>query len=72
MWRLDWDVHRMMDAARGSISLTNIDLPDEFYPAHLSATLIDAVFRPRLGERTATPGERHLGHFGIARTCAER
>ena len=34
-----------MTAIARSIPLRNVELPDEFFPAHLSVALIDSVFR---------------------------
>ena len=60
------EVRQVVDAVRRSISLTEIELPDEFFPAHLSVALIDAVFRSELRARTAAITERYYQFFGIA------
>ena len=72
MSRAERDIRRVVGAVRASISLVDVDLPDEFYPAHLSVALIDAVFRPRLGEGTVTVLERYCSRFGIPRLRARQ
>ena len=54
------------------MSLADVDLPDEFYPAHLSIALIDAVFRPRLGAGVVTVLERYCSRSGITRLRTEQ
>ena len=69
-----FEVNQVMRTVRRSISLENLALPDEFYPAHLSVALIDAVFNPQ-GDRdgrTIPAAERYCQRFGIARTRASR
>ncbi len=61
------DIRLVVDAVRASISLENIDLPGEFFPAHLSVALVDAVFRPGHGERAVAIVERYCHRFGVAR-----
>ena len=44
--KMSEDVHeieRLMTAIVRSIPLRNVELPDEFFPAHLSVALIDSV-----------------------------
>lgn len=50
--------------------LEDTKMGDEFYPAHLSVVLIDAVFTPRSHyERHVVPViRRYCRHFGIERT----
>ena len=50
--------------------LENAEMGNEFYPAHLSVVLIDAVFTPRSHyERHVVPViRRYCKHFGIERT----
>ena len=67
MSRAEKDIRQVVGAVRRSISLAHVELPDEFYPAHLSVALIDAVFRPRLEEGTVTLLERYCRRFGITR-----
>ena len=66
-------VDQILDAVGRSIPLDNIELPEEFFPAHLSVALVDAVFRFRLGggEQPALPAERYCRHFGVARRRAD-
>lgn len=58
-----------MDAVHRSIPLGTVELPDEFFPAHLPLALIDAVFRfpPAPRTRPETFSERYCRHFRIAR-----
>ena len=37
------ELELVMDAVFRSIALQELDLPDEFFPAHLSVALIDAI-----------------------------
>ena len=55
---------------RCSIISENAELGDEFFPAHLSVVLIDAVFNPQLKYReTVLPIiERYCSRFGLRRT----
>ena len=68
------EVRQVADAVCRSIALDRTTLTDEFFPAHLSVALIDAVFRSQLrnGERPAPIAERYCRHFGIARRRANR
>ena len=72
MSRAERDFRRVVGAVRRSISLADVDLPDEFYPPHLSVALIDAVFRPSLGEGTVRVLERYCSRFGISRLRTEQ
>lgn len=60
----------MIDAVVTSISLEKIDLPDEFFPAHISVAVIDAVIRARYphGSPSVRTAERYCRKFGLART----
>ena len=60
-------MRQVVDAVRRSISLAHVELPDEFYPGHLSVALLDAVFRPGLEDGTVTLLERYCLRFGITR-----
>ena len=64
----------VIEAVSRSIPLDRIDLPDEFFPAHLPVALIDAVVRPFLEQepQAVQSAERYCRRFGIARTRAER
>ena len=64
-----------MNAVTRVFPLRDLALPDEFFPAHLSVALIDAVFRVGLSfeedheERSA---ERYCLRFGISRVRGDR
>ena len=66
------EVQALMDAVRLAIPLGRIELPDEFFPAHLSVALIDAALRPRIGERAVEAVKRYCRRFGIACARADR
>lgn len=61
---------RVISAIHRFISLEEIRLPDEFFPAHLSVALIDAVFRSggEAGEPAPSCAERYCRHFGLETT----
>ena len=67
------EVRQVTDAAARSIALDGVVFPDRFFPAHLCAALIDAVFVSRLrpGEQPAPVAERYCRHFGLAYTRAD-
>ena len=52
--------------------LAEFELPDEFFPAHLSVAVVDAVFRPALPQRTQEIVDRYCRRFEICATRAER
>ena len=67
------DVRLMADAARRSLPLSESRLPDEFFPAHLTVALVDAVLRPRPWR----PGRvevatRYCRRYGLATRRPER
>ena len=66
--------NQVIDAIVRAIPLDRRNLPDEFFPAHLSVALIDAIvhFRFRQGESSVPISERYCRHFGIARMRAKR
>ena len=68
------EVGRIVAAVVRSIPLDKLELPEEFFPAHLSVALIEAVFRFRPGRRDdpAASAERYCRHFGIPRARARR
>ena len=72
MSRAEREIRQVVDAVRRSISLAHVELPDEFYPAHLSVALLDAVFRPCLEEGTVALLERYCRHFGITRVRSKQ
>ena len=59
---------------RCSIISENAELGDEFFPAHLSVALIDAVFNPRLRYKTMVVPiiERYCRRFGLRRMRTAR
>ena len=66
-------VDKVLRAVGGSIPLDKFDLPGEFFPAHVSVAIVDAVFRSLLGAggRPASPAERYCRRFGVARRRAD-
>ena len=71
------DVHeidRLMTAIGRSIPLRNVELPDEFFPAHLSVALIDSVFRSRgrHDDSVVSATRRYCNRFKVPRTRADR
>ena len=60
----------MVAAVTRILPLEKLDLPEEFFPAHLSVALIDAVFRSPSREREQVEEVigRYCRHFGISRT----
>ena len=68
------ELKQVMKAIHRSISLEDVQLPDEFFPAHLSAALIDSIWRSQ-GQHDATAGsaaERYCDRFEVPRTRADR
>lgn len=63
----------MIEAVRRSIPLDTVELPDEFFPAHLPVALIDSVVRSAFEDEryTVRSTERYCHRFGIERTRAE-
>ena len=72
MSRVEREIRTVVDVVRGSIALAGVDLPDEFYPSHLSVVLIDAVFRARLQEKAIAIVEQYCRTFRITQNRAER
>ena len=69
------DSRRLVNAVTRVFSLTDIDLPDEFFPAHLTVALVDAVFRSgaALQEGQGVQcAERYCLHFGLSRVRGNR
>ena len=65
---------QVIGAVSRAIPLAELELPDEFFPAHLPVALIDAVFHSHLrhGEQPAPSAERYCSRFGVERTRADR
>lgn len=68
------ELDHVIEAVRHSFPLTNLALPDEFFPAHLSVAIIDAVLdsRGKNSENAVPASERYCRWAGIARTRADR
>ena len=63
----------MADAARRSLPLSGSRLPDEFFPAHLTVALVDAVLRPRPWRpERAEAANRYCRRYGLATRRPER
>ena len=63
-----WRVRQVVEAVGCCISLDAVDLPMEFFPAHLPVAIIEAVFRfqPGQEERSSRVAMRYCRHFGLA------
>ena len=74
MGAAEYQIGQMMEMIRRSIPLEHLELPDEFFPAHLSVALMDAVARSgSMGDdRAVAAAERYCCRFNIARTTANR
>ena len=68
------EVQRVVRVVRHSIDLDSGELGDEFFPAHVSVALIDAVFTPQLRyyEQVVPIIERYCRRFGLRRLRADR
>ena len=64
------EIRGVVAAVTRTIPLEKLELPEEFFPAHPSVALIDAVFRPPSGERGHVEEviDRYCRRFGISRT----
>ena len=56
-----FEINQIMRTVRRSIPLENFVLPDEFFPAHLSVALVDAVFRSGNATRDDIPSHLVVG-----------
>ena len=74
MTRAAVELNQVIEAVQCSVPLRHIALPDEFFPAHLSVALIDAVFssKGRHNSGTVPATERYCRWFRIARTRANQ
>ena len=72
MSRAAVELDLVIDAVRAAFPLSRVELPDEFFPAHLSVALFDAVFRSaeKRNDGAAAAIERYCCRFRIARTRA--
>lgn len=70
----DSDVGRLVHEVRRLINLQNAELSDEFFPAHLSVALIDAIFTPQLRYYTHVVPiiERYCARFDLRRVRPDR
>ena len=68
------DVERVVTHVRQQIDLANAKLGDEFYAAHLSVALIDAVFSARLKycSQVLPIIDRYCDRFGLHRIRPDR
>lgn len=68
------DVQRVVCEVDRLIDLDSAELDDEFFPAHLTVALIDAVFNPRLDyKKLVVPiVERYCARFGLRRVRRDR
>ena len=71
MSRKELESRQIVETVRNSISLANVELPNQFFPAHLSVALVDAVFRPALGNCTDDVVDRYCRRFELPRTRSE-
>ena len=61
-------VRQVVSAVGRSIDLRGAELSKEFFPAHLTVALIDAVFNPQLRyDRVVPIVERYCHRFGLSR-----
>ena len=68
------DVARLVRWVQDRINLANAELGDEFFPAHMSIALIDAIFTPQLRYyRQVVPIiERYCARFKLRRIRQDR
>ena len=70
----DSDVGRLVDQVCRLINLNDAELSDEFFPAHLSIALIDAIFTPQLRyySHVVPIIERYCERFNLHRIRPDR
>ena len=62
------EVRQVVSAVRHSINLHGAELSEEFFPAHLTVALIDAVFNPQIRYDLVVPiVERYCQRFELSR-----
>ena len=68
------EIRQVMGAVSRYVPVEAVRLPDEFFPAHLSVALIDAVChsRPEDDEQRSPVAECYCRRFGLARTRTNR
>ena len=62
------ELTQVIEAIRHTFPLRNLALPDEFFPAHLSVALIDAVFGSTGKHNDVPASERYCRRVRMART----
>ena len=74
MSRIPLECHLVMRTIRHSIPLESIELPGEFFPAHLSVALLDAIFPSRAGhdDQGTRAAIRYSRRFEIAYARTDR
>lgn len=67
-------LQQVVGAVIRSIPLSYLKLPDEFFPAHLTVALIDAILSSRRwrGDAPAPGADRYCRRFGVARVREDR
>ena len=70
----DTDVGRLVSQVRRRVNLKDAELSDEFFPAHLTIALIDALFTPQLRYYTHVVPiiERYCARFNLRRVRPDR
>jgi len=62
------EVRKIVSAVNCSINLDGAELSEDFFPAHLTVALIDAVFNPQMPYKQVGPiVERYCHRFGLSR-----
>ena len=74
MSRCPLDCHLVMRTIRRLIPFESIELPGEFFPAHLSVALLEAIFPSREGhdDQGTRAAMRYSRRFEIAYTRTDR
>ena len=72
--KIEGEVESIKESIRSSFPLKNLDLPDRFFPAHLTVALIDAMFHPSRenGAHVVPAAPTYCRRFGIRRVRADR
>ena len=72
--RIEGEVESVKESIRSSFPLKNLDLPDQFFPAHLTVALIDAMFHSSGGNGGhAVPAAlTYCRRFGLRRFRVDR
>ena len=67
-WSEESTVRRVVEAVGRCISFDEIELPKEFFQAHLSVAIVEAVFRCGSEEESSRVAKRYCRHFGLTYT----